>query len=802
MEAIVDPPELTSCPGCGFATAPRAKFCSECGLALRAFAASATLARPDVALSAGVALPQGPPLASPAAVRRIRGISSINRAERRQLTVMFCDLVGSTELSSRLDPEELSELLGRYRALVQGEVENLGGTTARFLGDGVMVFFGYPFAREDDAVRAVRAALGIVRGMDKVVERPGMYPPQGLRVHLGIHTGMVLLGHDPAGGVGDIIGETPNLASKVQNLAPPDTILVSSATHALTADLFEYAHWGPLELKGFDPSLDLFRLVGERDWRREDSVSRGRAKQFFGRAQETTRLARLWRDAQGGTGRVATIIGEPGIGKTRLTQWTAEHAEASGSGLVSFYCAEESIDTAFWPVAQTILSLCRLEGHTRATQLHRLRRVAAQAGLSPTQFVPALADLLWVGVDPPDIDQGGKLTAEQRRHRLVDLLLAWVAALAAEAPLLMVVENVNWADPSSRALLGELARRASGMRLLLLITARPEPQPPFADIAGVERFMLDRLPSHDLEAMLGALWRDAILPSEMQRQLLDRCDGVPLFLEQLVKTVAERAHRGNTPAGLPDVPTSLRDMLAARLDRLGPAKMIALGASVIGRQFSARLLRALLPRRASEIESGLALLVQADIIRPVGGPTGKQGEPSYKFRHALLRDAAYDSLLRSDRAKYHHTLAQAYRRHYSQLVEAQPRVGGAAHLGLRRPTARRWEYWWKAGLRARARSANSESMAHFRAAIADAERLEDPEQGREQVIRFTMAGGPRGAFGGGLRFAGGGAAEQPRVGAGGGGAGRRTRCRRHWARYSPTIRCAARCIAPAPAPSG
>jgi hypothetical protein len=248
--------------------------------------------------------------------------------------------------------------------------------------------------------------------------------------------------------------------------------------------------------------------------------------------------------------------------------------------------------------------------------------------------------------------------------------------------------------------------------------------------------VLDRLPPHDLEAMLTALWRDAILPSDMQRQLLDKCDGVPLFLEQLVKTVAERVHRGGSAGS--DVPTSLRDMLAARLDRLGPAKLIALAASVIGRQFPKPLLRALLARRVRDIEGGLALLVKADIIRPVPGLAGALGEPAYKFRHALLRDAAYDSLLRSERAKYHRTLARAYRKHYAALVEAQPELV-ARHTSAAGEHEEALEYWWKAGLRARARSANREATAHFRAGIADAERLEEPEERQAQVIRFTMA---------------------------------------------------------------
>jgi class 3 adenylate cyclase len=732
MNSQTGPFELPICPACGHFAGPRAKFCSECGLALHALA----------------------PL-SPAPTRRVRGLPPLNRAERRQLTVMFCDLVGSTELSTRMDPEDLSELLGRYRALVEGEVERLGGTTDRFLGDGVMVYFGYPLAREDDAVRAVRAALGIVRGMETLRASPGAGPSQALQVHIGIHTGMVLIDRTP-GGAGDIIGETPNLASKVESLAPPDTVLVSSATHALTAELFDFAPWGPLELKGFSPSLHLHRLIGERDWRREVGLGRSPGKQLFGRATETKTLDRLWREVQGdgsaregvgragGSGRVAAIVGEPGIGKTRLTQWIADRAEASGGLVLKFFCAEEATDTAFWPISEAVARLLRLTGQSQATQFHRLARAATRAGLPADPFVGALSDLL--SLDPSALEACGRqcgplhhdeksnsLSPEGRRQRLVDMLLAWVAALAAEAPLLVVVENIHWADPSSRVLLAELAKRARTQRLLLLATARPTAEKPLAELPSVERIALERLPSGDLEAMLTALWREAILPGDMQRLLLDKCDGVPLFLEQLVKTVAERASRGGS-AVLPDVPTSLRDMLASRLDRLGSARLIALAASVIGRQFPARLLRALLPRRGHEIDAGLAALAAADIIVPAGAP----GEAMFRFRHALLRDAAYDSLLRSERAKFHRTLARAYRKHYAPLVEAQPELV-ARHASAAGDIADALEFWWKAGLRARARSANREATAHFRAGIADAERIEDLAERKQQTVRFTMA---------------------------------------------------------------
>jgi class 3 adenylate cyclase len=737
MNSQPGPFELTICPACGHFPGPRAKFCSECGLALHALA---------------------PLSAVPA--RRVRGLPPLNRAERRQLTVMFCDLVGSTELSTRMDPEDLSELLGRYRALVESEVERLGGTTDRFLGDGVMVYFGYPLAREDDAVRAVRAALAIVRGMETLRSPQGPRSSQALQVHIGIHTGMVLIDRTP-GGAGDIIGETPNLASKVESLAPPDTVLVSSATHALTAELFDFAPWGPLELKGFSPSLHLHRLIGERDWRREVGFGRPAGKQLFGRATETALLDRLWREAKGddpthdgvahagqertaGSGRVAVIVGEPGIGKTRLTQWIADRAEASGGQVLKFFCAEEATDTAFWPISETVARLLRLTGQSNATQFHRLSRAAARAGLPEDQFVGAMSDLL--SLDPsafepsespsvplPKGDKSTSLSPEGRRQRLVDVLLAWVAMLAAESPLLVVVENVHWADPSSRVLLAELARRARTQRLLLLVTCRPAGEEPLADISAVERIALERLPSGDLEAMLTALWREAILPGDMQRLLLDKCDGVPLFLEQLVKTVAERASRGGS-AVLPDVPTSLRDMLASRLDRLGSARLIALAASVIGRQFPARLLRALLPRRGHEIDAGLSALAAADIIIPAGAP----GEAMFRFRHALLRDAAYDSLLRSERAKFHRTLARAYRKHYAPLVEAQPELV-ARHASAAGDIADALDYWWKAGLRARARSANREATAHFRAGIADAERIEDVTERKQQTVRFTMA---------------------------------------------------------------
>lgn len=685
------------CTNCGSESPARAKFCGECGQPL-----------PE--------LPTPPPPPP--------GFG----AERRQLTVMFCDLVGSTTLSTLIDPEDLGRIIRAYRSLVQEEVARLGGYVARLFGDGILVYFGYPTAREDDASRAVRAALNILRGMPMLTENPDDATSRPLEAHIGIHTGLVLVEGNPEDGTlfdkSGVIGETPNLAARIESLAPPNTVLVSAATQALTAKFFQYQFWGDVELKGFSQKLRIFQPLAEWDWRR--ALHSGDATPMVGREHELAVLEEAWQRAMSGAGRAVAVSGDPGIGKSRIAGWLARRVQDSGGICLQLFCDPDAEGTAFRPVTEAIsryLSLARRPGR-RGLKL--LARLIADAGLRPERFVPVLGEWLSLGAD--GAGPAERLLPEARRRRLLTLMVDWLSHVAAHRPVLIIVENIHWADASTQEWLDELVGVVGDMRLMLMATYRPGFVPAWFPQPEVIDLPLDRLSVPDIESMLDTL--GAYLPPETRAQIIRKSDGVPMFVEELVKMLAE--HPDAEPAEQ-DVPTALRDMLAARLDRLGPIREVARAASVIGRQFSYNLLRGLLATGPRELELGLTRLVEADIIRP----TGAGLDATFAFKHALLQDAAYASLLRPERRSYHRKLMHAYRTYYVRLTETEPEII-ARHASAAGMHAEALEYWWSAGQRARSRSAYREALGHFRRGLADAERIGDAGTTSE-VIRFCAA---------------------------------------------------------------
>jgi class 3 adenylate cyclase len=685
------------CTQCGSANSVRAKFCGECGAALAE---------------------------QPAPVATGFG------AERRQLTVMFCDLVDSTNLSTRVDPEDLARIIRAYRSLVQEEVARLGGYVARLFGDGILVYFGYPAAREDDASRAIRAALNIVRGMPMITENPDDPASRPLEAHIGIHTGLVLVeGNAEEGTLFDksgIIGETPNLAARIESLAPANTVLVSAATQALTARFFQYQLFGEVQLRGFRHPVRVFQPLAEWDWRR--ALQGGDATPLVGRERELAMLEEGWQRAMSGSGRAVAISGDPGIGKTRLASWLAARVRDSGGVCFQLFCDPDAEGSAFRPVIEAITRYLSLARRPGPRGLKLVSRLIAAAGVPPHRSLPVLSDWLSLGPDPAGA--AGRMMPEARRRRLLSMMVDWLSHLSDSRPVLLVVENLHWADASTQEWLDELVQTMSGMRLLLVATYRPGfvpvwyPQPEVIDLP------VDRLSAAEVETMLDRLCADHPLLAETRAQVVAKCDGVPMFVEELIKMLAE--HPDIEPAEQ-EVPTALRDMLAARLDRLGPTREVARAASVIGRQFSYNLLRSLLPSGPQELEHGLSHLVEADIIRP----TGAGLDATFAFKHALLQDAAYGSLLRPERRAYHRRLMQAYRTQYARLVETEPEII-ARHASAAALYDQALPYWWNAGQRARSRSAYREALGHFRRGLADAERVA-PGGDATEIIRFCAA---------------------------------------------------------------
>ena len=641
--------------------------------------------------------------------------------ERRHLTVLFCDLADSTALSARLEPEPLADIIVTYRQLMQAEVANAGGTVARYLGDGMLVYFGYPAADDEDPMRAVRAALGMLRALPRLNASMHHLLPAPLTIRIGVHTGLVLIEH----GGGELhlmnagaIGKAPNIAARLQELAQPGTALVSDTTYALTASRFDYRACGEASLKGITEKVAVYRPVQERVLPRRHGPARPGAE-LVGREREAQRLRALWDATRQGAGATVLVTGDAGIGKSHLANWMASHAEAERGVVLTFLCQFDTTQSPFRAVIDGLQRHLLLGSATPEEKVQRLRRVLRRGAGDLPQLLPLLCELL--SLPPPADLLSVVLTPEGRRQLLFELLAQLLERIAAGRPLLVVVENAHWSDPSSQEWLTKLVRRTNRRRMLLLVTSRPEPLPHWHADSGVTRLDLERLSQTELTRILDQLDAGQRLDAEARRAVLERSDGVPLFLEELCRTVAEG---GVITSGLEkadDIPARLHAMLAARLDRLGAAKAVAQAAAVIGRQFALPLLRALSPAAARELEPGLAALIQSDIVRLDEGPEGSV----YRFKHALLRDAAYDSLLTKERRTYHAKLARTYPKLAPAVAEEQPEIV-AHHASLGGLFTNAVALWNQAGSRAFERSAYREAESHFRRGLADAEQLSGP----------------------------------------------------------------------------
>ena len=654
--------------------------------------------------------------------------------ERRHLTVLFCDLVGSTELSTLLDPEALADVILLYRTVMQTRVAANGGTVAQYVGDGVLAYFGYPFAREDDAVRAVGAALGMIDEMPTLNTRLANRLRTPLQVRIGVHSGLTVIEAQDVSGAGlhtmGAIGQVPNIAARLQDMATPGTALVSGTTHALTAMDFDFATRGIAQLKGVAAPVPIFSPLRAR-------ASRGRrgprlSQDADGHPKEFERLHGLWAGMVAGNGTSVLLTGDPGIGKSYVSDRLIAQAVGDGGFVMEFKC---QADAAQSPFRIVVAGLRRwIVGRGGNPVLSRLDTFVGSG-----REAPSLKALLceFLSLPPPPDATMPALTREGRLQFLRDMLIQRLGELSGRQPVLVSIENVHWIDPSSRDWLAELARQAGRQRLLVLATSRTIAgygggTEPFAHHVRIER-----LDGGSQERLLRGLERAAMvagllpsgqsLPTALRQAVLDRSDGVPLFIEELFKTVIEAgAEADTTPAraqrtGDGDaIPGSLRAMLTARLDRLGGAKRIALAASVIGREFTLDLLASLRATPPRELEPGLALLVGAGIVRRQDRPAS-----GFIFKHALLRDAAYDSLLAGERQALHAKLADTYVKQAPEIMQAHPEIV-AHHASIGNQVARATSLWTQAGQRALDRSSYREAGAHLRRAMGDAERLPEP----------------------------------------------------------------------------
>jgi class 3 adenylate cyclase/predicted ATPase len=667
-------------------------------------------------------------LGTSAPVVAATGTAPRTDAERRQLTVMFCDLVGSTPLSGRLDPEDMRGIIGAYHRCIAQTVEGFGGFVARYMGDGALIYFGYPQAHEDDAERVTRCGLALV---DRVRR---LNLGEKLHARVGIATGLVVVGGEVV--EHDVVGETPNLAARLQALAEPDTVVIAAGTRRLVGDLFEYRELGAVEVKGIAVPVSAWQVLRPSAVAsRFEALHGGALTPLIGRDEEIDLLLRRWARAKAGDGHVVLVSGEPGIGKSRIVAALEERLHAEPHLRLRYYCSPYYQDSALYPF---IGQLSRTAGFARddtpAARLEKLEALLVQTE-PPKEDVALLFDLL--SLPGSEHHPLPNLSPQRKKERMLEALLRQLEGLAQRRPVIVVFEDAHWIDPTSRELLDLTVERVRSLPVLLIITFRPEFQPPWTGQPQVTILTLNRLDRRDRTALVKQIAGGKTLPGEVVDQIVERTDGVPLFVEELTKSVLESGLLREEPnryvldraLSAFAIPTSLHDSLMARLDRLASVRLVAQTGAAIGREFSYALLRAVSRLPEADLEAALARLVASELIIQRGTPP----DAVYAFKHALVQDAAHGSLLRRTRQQLHAQIAEALETHLPDVMENQPELI-AQHYAEAVLVERAVAYWAKAGQRSAARSTMAEAVAQFNKGLDQLAMLPDsPERKRQEL---------------------------------------------------------------------
>ena len=652
--------------------------------------------------------------------------------ERRHLTVVSCDILGLRELATRLDPEELHNVIGACHARCSQVAARWDGSVARFADDGATIHFSYPQAHEDDAERAIRAGLDLIARVKRLDTGRSVV----LSTRIGIATGLVVLGElNAASGDGmardrAAFGEAPALAAALRAVTEPDTVLIAASTHGLLGGLFEFEAIGPLALDGFPSTVPAWLITSANVAEsRFEALHKIRLTPFSGRQEELALLLRRWREARAGEGRVVLISGEPGIGKSRIVAHLAERITEQGRYTRLLYqCSPHYRDTSLYPFTAQLERYAVITLDDPPTrQLDKLEAIIAIRGPSRRSAIPLLAALLTIPTREryPSIT----LTPMQQRRQTLAALLDQLEALAQRQPVLLVFEDVHWADPTSIELLDLMVERVRRLPILALITFRPEFEPSWVGLANVGALTLQRLRRRDVEAIVGGVAAGRRLPSEVMEQIVSKADGVPLFIEELTKAILElgllakdeSGYRLSGPLPLLAIPLTLQDLLMARLDRLGPAKAIAQIGAVIGREFTYALLGAVAASDEVALRDALDRLEAAELMTCRGKPP----ETTYTFKHALVQDAAYASLLRKQRTELHDRIAAALIDQFSARAEMEPEIV-AHHLAEAGSIEPAIEWWSKAAEQSSRRTALAEAIAHRQKAVVLADSSTGP----------------------------------------------------------------------------
>jgi len=699
------------CPSCGEINPEGKKYCGDCGRRLSSQTGTAPLPK--------------------------------HLAQRRNLTVMFCDLVNSTALSRRLDPEKVREIIRAYRDRCAQIIRAHDGSVSGYAGDGIVAFFGYPEAHEDTAAGAIRAALEITSSV------PQVHPEHILQVRIGIATGVVVVGDligKDAREERSAIGEAPNFAARLQALAEPGGVLISHATRLLAGELFEYIDLGERPIKGFGPTQRVWRVVKRIAVESRFDALRGpRLAPFIGRAEETAKLLDAWRSASTGDGNIVLLQGDAGIGKSRLVRELKRRIAATPHTRFTCQGWAHHQHSAFYPLIALLQRIFGLhEQDSLEARLRQLERSLNRRDLSARKWLPLLAPFLGLAVPPhyPALH----LSPEGMKQKIQESLINLVIASAAVRPVLCIVEDAHWLDPSTLDFLGQLIRRIPKQRVLVLVSARPEFTPPWNFVQASPLLDVRPLQNDEVEAMATNIVGGKRLPAEVTQQIMRRADGVPLYVEELARLLLESnvlvdaGDRFCLRAGCETsdaIPGRLQDLLLARMTGLSRERDIANVGAVLGRQFDYSVLRAVLQQDDHTLRDGLDRLVNVGLLVE----WGSEGDRSYLFRHALIQDAAYNALLMAERRELHAQVARILEEKFPQTGDSRPEML-ARHYAAAGNAPKAIAFWLRASRRCSERSENLEAVVHIRKALELVKLLPDGPQrlGSELELLIALSG--------------------------------------------------------------
>jgi class 3 adenylate cyclase/predicted ATPase len=632
-------------------------------------------------------------------------------AERRRITVMFVDMVGSTALQSRLDPEDMAEVVGAYQDACAGVITRFGGHVARYMGDGVLAYFGWPATHEDEVDQAVRAALAIVDSVSDLEAADGT----ALESRVGLATGLVVVGDligEKDAQERTVVGETPNLAARLQGEAQPNQVVLSEGTRSLLGRNFQVTDLGERELKGIEGQTRIFSVAGEQVVESRFEATRESLLPIIGREHELALVMDRWRLTKSGEGQGVLLVGEAGIGKSRMTRAVLDALAGEPHVQITYQCSPNHVDSALWPVVRQLTFASQITAYDDP-EVRRQKLVSVIVeSVDDAQDVRFLARLLGSDEDDPGVDV---LDPAVQRARTLEALVRQLLALSQREPAIVVLEDAHWSDPTTLELIERTLGAIEQAQVMVLITSRPDQQPQLDAFPHMSRVALNRLGRDGVEQIVRELSPDRQLAPELIDEIIDKTDGVPLFAEELTKTVLE--------TGATEVPATLHDSLMARLDRIGEVKEIAQVASCIGREFDYRLLASILDQSDSALQQALEKLGTAALVFSRGTPP----DARYSFKHALLRDTAYESLLKSRRRDIHSRIADTLERRFVETANAEPEVV-AYHLSAARQPRRAIPYWETAGRRSVENSANTEAVGHLNEALQAADHLEASEE--------------------------------------------------------------------------